>query len=336
VTLTSSTVGRVSLVWTRGLRLDQFALVPVIVIAIAVGAAIHPAFLTETNLINILRQSSELSVVVLAESLVLISGRFDLSLESTVAVAPMVAAWLVTSTEIGGSGYGVDPMVALLGLFAIGAVIGGVNGTLVVGLRLNAFMTTLAMLILLRGVTIGLTNGKTLYDLPETLVYVGTSDWLGVPVSVWVAGTLYLLAGLFLHYHRVGRAIYAIGGNATAARSAGIRVERIAVGVYVVAGLLAALAGLMLTGRLAAVTSSQGENMIFTVFAAAVIGRISLQGGKGTITGALCGVLLLGLISNILTLSNIEPFWISAAFGAIILLALIVARLTGGEAEEMT
>jgi simple sugar transport system permease protein len=104
--------------------------------------------------------------------------------------------------------------------------------------------------------------------------------------------------------------------------------------VYVLAGALAALAGLMLTGRLASVVSSQGQNMIFTVFAAAVIGRISLNGGRGTMIGALSGVLLLGIIGNILTLSAIESFWISAAFGGIILLALVIARFTAGEVDE--
>ena len=101
--------------------------------------------------------------------------------------------------------------------------------------------------------------------------------------------------------------------------------------MFVIAGGLAALSGLMLTGRMASVLSGQGQNMIFTVFAAAVIGRISLNGGKGSILGALCGVILLGIISNILTLSNIETFWISATYGAIILLSLILTRLTSGK-----
>ncbi|MFT3873570.1 MAG: ABC transporter permease [Nocardioides sp.] len=318
----------------RWAKQDQVALVPVLVIALVVGSALQPAFMTQTNMINVLRQSSELSVVVLAETLILLTGRFDLSLESTVGLAPMVGAWLVCPVAIGGSGFGLNPWLALLAMFATGAVVGAVNGALIVGLRLNAFMATLAMLILLRGITIGLSDGKTLYDLPASFTYIGSASWLGVPTSVWIAGVLYLLVGLFLRYHRVGRAVYAIGGNSEAARAAGIRRDRIVVGVYVAGGGLAVVAGLMLAGRLASVTSSQGQNMIFTVFAAAVIGRISLNGGRGTVLGALLGVLLLGLVSNILTLSNIQPFWINAAFGAIILLALIVARFTTGEKDQ--
>src|SRR5690606_8711286 len=139
-------------------------------------------------------------------------------------------------------------------------------------------------------------------------LYLGSAKWVGIPVSIWLAGFLYLVFGLFLRYHRLGRARYAIGGNPAAARVAGIPLERILWGTYIVAGLLAALAGLMLTGRIASVVSSQGQNMIFYVFAAAVIGGISLNGGKGTLFGALTGVLLLGFLQTILTLSRVPAF----------------------------
>lgn len=310
---------------------DELALLQLIVVALIVGAFLHPAFLTRINLINILQQSSELSVLVLAEAIILIVGRFDLSLESIVGVAPMFAAWLVIDATLNGSGLMLNPYIAIAVLVVVGVAIGGLNGTLIVRLGLNAFITTLAMLILLRGVTIGLTNGRTLYDLPEPLLYLGNARWLGLPAAVWVSAGLFILAGYILRYHRFGRALYAIGGNAEAARAAGIPVDRYIWAVFAIAGGLAALSGLMLTGRMASVLSGQGQNMIFTVFAACVIGRISLNGGRGSVFGALCGVMLLGIISNILTLSNIETFWISATYGAIILLSLIVTRLTSGK-----
>lgn len=313
---------------------DQYALIPVLIVVFIIGALVHPAFLTPNNLTNVLRQSSELAIVVIAQSLILIAGKFDLSLESVVGLAPMLAAWLVSSTEIGGSGLGVNPWVALLALFGVGLVVGVINGGLVVKLGLNPFIATLAMLILLRGITVGLSGGKTLYDLPPELLFIGNAEPLGIPLPVWIAGIAFAVAGVFMRWHRVGRSIYAIGGNAESARAAGINTDRIVWGVYIAGGLLAALAGLMLTGRLASVVSSQGNGMIFTVFAAAVIGRISLNGGRGSMLGALCGVLLLGIVSNILTLSRIEPFWISAAYGAIILLALLAARLTSGSTEK--
>ena len=176
---------------------------------------------------------------------------------------------------------------------------------------------------------LGLTNGLTLSDLPDSFTYLGSAKWLDVPASIWIAGALYLGFGLFLRYHRVGRALYAIGGNWEAARVAGIRNDRIVWSMYVVAGLLAALAGLMLSGRIASVVSSQGQNMIFYVFAASVIGGIDLNGGRGKLVGALTGVLLLGVLQNVLTLSQVPTFWIDAVYGVIILLALIFSRLAG-------
>jgi ribose/xylose/arabinose/galactoside ABC-type transport system permease subunit len=310
---------------------DELALLQLIIVAMVAGTLLHPAFLTPLNLVNILQQSSELSVLVLAEAIILIVGRFDLSLESIVGVAPMFAAWLVLDVSLNGAGIMLNPGVAVMVLFLVGFAIGAVNGLLIVRLGLNAFITTLAMLILLRGISIGLTNGRTLYDLPEPLLYLGNAYWLGLPAALWVSAALYLVGSLILAYHRFGRALYAIGGNAEAARAAGIPVDRYVWTVFVIAGGLAALSGLMLTGRMASVMSGQGQNMIFTVFAACVIGRISLNGGKGTLIGALCGVILLGIISNILTLSNIETFWISATYGAIILLSLIFTRLTSGK-----
>jgi len=319
-----------------GFALNELTLLPAIALTIIAGSFISDAFLTTENFFNILQQSSELAVLVIAESIILIAGKFDLSLESIVGVAPMLSAWLIVKdTTMGGSGVGLAPGVAILLLFAIGAGIGAVNGFLVVRLRLNAFIVTLAMLILLRGITLGITNGKTLFELPSAFLYLGTAKWLDVPVSIWVAGLLYLLFGLFLRYHRHGRALYAIGGNAEAARVAGISVERVTWVAYIVAGILAALAGLMLTGRIASVVSSQGQNMIFYVFAAAVIGGISLNGGRGRLLGALTGVLLLGILQNVLTLAQIPAFWIDAAYGAIILVALILARVSSGTVQEM-
>lgn len=315
---------------TSRLQLRELVLLPVIVLVMIVGSLVNPAFLTSDNLLNILQQSSELSILVIAQSLILIGGKFDLSLESVVGFAPMVAAWLmVTDTTQGGSGIGIGGSAGIAVVLLVGLAVGLVNGFLVVKLRLNAFIATLAMLILLRGTTVGMTNGRTLFDLPDEFLYLGSAHWAGVPASIWIAGVLFAIFGIVLRNHRLGRAIYAIGGNPEAARIAGIPVERITWALFVIGSVLAALAGLMLTGRIASVVASQGQNMIFYVFAAAVIGGISLNGGQGRLLGALTGVLLLGILQNVLTLSQIAAFWIDAAYGAIILLSLIIARLSG-------
>jgi simple sugar transport system permease protein len=181
---------------------------------------------------------------------------------------------------------------------------------------------------------VGATHGRTLFDLPAAFYGLMVITFLGLPLAVWLAALAFAIAGLMLRYHRLGRALYAIGGNPEAARAAGIRVERITWGVYVLAGILAALGGLAITGYVGAISANQGNGLIFTVFAAAVIGGISLDGGKGTMFGALTGVLLLGIVGNLLTLAQVPSFWIQAIYGAIILGSLMVARFAGGQSQE--
>jgi simple sugar transport system permease protein len=310
-------------------RLRELALLPVIAIALIVGAVLSPQFFTPNNLVNnVLVTSAVLGVVVVGQSLVLISGQFDLSQESVVGLTPMLAVWLVVPASIGGSGWAWSPWAAF-GVIAIVAIgIGLFNGFLIARLKLTAFIVTLAMLILLRGLTLGLSGGKTLSQLPPEFLFLGSAKPLGVSIQVWIVVILVAVAALFMRYHPIGRQIYAIGGNRAAAAAAGIKVTQVTIGVFVVGCLLATFAGMMLTARIASVTAAQGDGMIFTVYAAAVIGGISLNGGRGSIIGAACGVLLLGVIQNILVLSAVPSFWIEAIYGLIIVAALIFNHFT--------
>jgi simple sugar transport system permease protein len=230
-----------------------------------------------------------------------------------------------------GFGWQWPPLAGLAVIVAIGALIGWINGLLVVRLRLNAFIVTLAMLIVLRGMLVGATKGGTLFDMPPSFFALATVTVLGLPLSVWLAAAAFAFAAFMLRYHRIGRALYAIGGNAQAARAAGIRVERVVWGVFVLGSALASIGGLIVTGYVGAINANQGNGMIFTVFAAAVIGGISLDGGKGTMLGALTGVLLLGVVQNLLTLAQVPSFWIQAIYGAIILGSLMIARVAGSQ-----
>jgi simple sugar transport system permease protein/ribose transport system permease protein len=181
---------------------------------------------------------------------------------------------------------------------------------------------------------VAFTGGRSLFELPPSVNDLGIAVWFGVPASVWICLAIFLIAIVFLSYWRHGRALYAIGGNVDAARAAGIRTDRVVWVVFIVASVIAALAGVLLAGRLGSIASAQGQGMIFTVFAAAVIGGISLEGGKGSLFGALCGVIVLGLIQNILTLAGVRGEWIGAIYGAIILAALMLARITSGRAQD--
>jgi simple sugar transport system permease protein len=318
----------------KAFRLRDLALLPALILLVIIGAVVSPVFLNAANIITILTSSAALALVVLAESLIVITGKFDLSLESTAGFAPAIGAMLVLPAANFGFGVEVPTAIGLLAVVVIGGLVGFLNGFMVVGLRLNAFIVTLAMLIILRGMLVGATSGRTLFDLPDAFYALMTVTLIGLPLSVWLAALAFLLAGFVLRYHRLGRALYAIGGNPEAARAAGIRVERVTWAVYVLAGILAAVGGLVITGYVGAISANQGNGMIFTVFAAAVIGGISLDGGKGTMFGALTGVLLLGVVQNLLTLAQVPSFWIQAIYGAIILGSLMVARLSAGEVRE--
>ncbi|MFC6093519.1 ABC transporter permease [Saccharothrix lopnurensis] len=319
-------------------RLRDLALVPPIVALLVYGWTLKPdLFLTKAYLVDtVLKYQTELALVVLAEALVLIVGKFDLSLESVVGIAPAIAVFLV----VGGADLPGTPWptwtvlpVALL----IGGLVGLFNGLLIVRFTLSAFIVTLAVLIALRGLQLAVVGGATMSNLANrvpVIDHLGSLRFLTLPISVWVVVVCFGVGIVVLGYTRVGRSLYAVGGNPAAARAAGIRVERVVWVTLVVAGVLAAFAGLMLSARLGSVAANQGDGMIFTVFAAAVIGGISLDGGKGTLFGALTGVVLLGLIQNVLTLAQVRADQIQAVNGLVILVALVLARLTSGKAQD--
>jgi ribose/xylose/arabinose/galactoside ABC-type transport system permease subunit len=308
-------------------RLRDFALIPAIVVLFIVGALTDPAFATADNLLNVLQSQTELALLVLAETLILIAGKFDLSLESTIGLAPAIGVlapgWLHISTIW-------SIPICLL----VGVLVGAFNGLLIVKFRLSAFVLTLGMLITLHGLVIGFTKGASIFKLPAAFKYPGSEVWGTVAVSVWICAVLFIVGIVALGFLRQGRSLYAIGGNVDAARAAGIRTDRVLMIVYIMGGLLAGLAGLLFSGHYGSVAASQGNGMIFQVFAAAVIGGVSLDGGKGTIFGALCGVIVLGLIQNILVFAGVPAEWNQAIYGVIIILALVLSRLTSGKAQD--
>lgn len=315
-------------------RLRDLALIPAIVVIAVVGQMVNSVFLQTDNLINVLQTMSEIAVLVLAETMVLIVKKMDLSLESTMGLAPGVAAWLTVPTGT-GHGLGLVPGAWAVPLaLAVGLAVGAFNALFIIRFGLNGFIVTLGMLIVLRGILTGISGGQTFFQLPGSMLYLGTTEWLGLPASVWVCLILFAVGIVVLGFTSFGRSLYAIGGNIDAARAAGIRTDRVLWIVMITAGGLAALSGVMLSGRLASVASAQGNGYIFTVFAAAVIGGISLNGGKGSVFGAFTGILLLYLIQNVLTLGGVPAQWIGALNGGIILIALALSRLTGGKAQE--
>ena len=318
------------------IRWSDFSLVPVILVLMLIGFIVSPAFLTSSNLIGVVQQSSELSLLVLGQALILICGRMDLSLESTIGIAPVIALWLVLPSADGRfAGLGLLPTWTAIPLcLLVGLAIGAVNGFLMLKIRVNGFIATLGMLTMLRGLHVGITEGKSISDVPESFRYLGKTSWFGVPAAVWICLVLFAIGGTVLAWLRHGRSLYAIGGNPEAARAAGIRVDRVTWIVLGVAGLLAAFAGVLYTGHYGAVSATQGNGWIFQVFAAAVIGGISLKGGRGTLFGALTGVLTLQLVVNVMTLGGVPALWNQFLNGAIIIVALVISRFASGEKQD--
>jgi simple sugar transport system permease protein len=315
-------------------RLRDLTLIPPIIVIIVIGAIVSPSFLTRGNLTDVLVSMSWIGLLVLAEALVLLTGKMDLSLESTVGLAPGVAAWLTLPK---GINHGLDLVPGAWAVpiaLAVGVLIGVVNGVLIVGFGLNAFIVTLGMLITLRGLLTGISQGRTFFGLTPSMTYLGTANWFGFPVPVWLCLFAYVIGILALRYLRVGRSLYAIGGNADAARAAGISTNRTLFMTFVLGSTIAAFAGVMLSGHLASVASSQGNGAIFTVFAAAVIGGVSLNGGRGSLFGAFTGILMLYLVQNVLTFGGVSGEWFDFLDGAVILVVLLITRLVSGRVKD--
>jgi ribose/xylose/arabinose/galactoside ABC-type transport system permease subunit len=283
-------------------------------------------FLTQTNITNIFIHGAVLGIAVIGLSFTLLTGNFDLSIESTIGFTALVGAWLVSPAGgiAHGSGWGVFPIIAVVVMLLVGLGIGWINGALITRAKMNNFIVTLAMLLILRGIMLGFTQGETIAQLPDGFKALGHDKVGAFPLSVVTLLAAFLIAHIVTTYRPFGRDLYAVGGNRDAALAAGIDPDRRIRQVYLISGALAALAGLTLAGRLGVVVAGLGEGMIFEVFAAAVIGGISLQGGRGTMIGALGGVLLLSTIDSGLNLMRVSSFWIMAVRGLVILVAMFI------------
>lgn len=313
---------------------NGFTMYPVILLLVIVGALVAPRFLSFINIVNILEQVSVLGLTTIGLTLVLLIGRLDLSLEGIVGFAPMLAAVMLVPAAAGGFGIELPMWMGLIVALGAAGLIGLFNGFLVVKVGLNPFISTLGLLVLLRGGVLIISNGRSIYSPGESLTWLGSEQIAGIPVSVFVFLIVATGVGMILKYHRYGRALYAIGGNEAAARAAGINVDRVIWSAFFFAGLLAGLAGILLTGRLDSAVTTQGQGIIFSAFAAAVIGGVSLGGGRGTIVGVVSGVLLIGVINNLLTLAQVPSFYVQASTGAVIIIAAILttiaSRRSGG------
>lgn len=291
-----------------------------------VFALLTNRFFMPTNLTNILLHSTVLGVLVVGQSFVLMTGNFDLSSESTLGLCALVGAWLILpkGAPTFGGGLMLSPLIGIAALLLLGLAIGWINGFLITRLKMNNFIVTLAMLLMIRGIMMPITAGNTMARLPAAFKFLGHDAFGPVPVAVLAMVIAFVIGYIVLQFRPFGRSLYAVGGNADAALAAGIDPDRRVRQVYLISGVLAAIAGLMLAGRTGVVVQNMGKGDIFEVMAACVIGGISLNGGRGSMFGAFGGVLLLSTINSGLSLMRISTFWIEIASGLIILIAMLI------------
>lgn len=273
--------------------------------------------------VNILRQSTFVGILSIGLSLAVIAGHMDLSIESVMAFSAMFASFLVGTS---GVGRGLDlPVPATLLLCAcMGALVGAANGALIAWMGINAFIVTLASFIGMRGLGLILTQGGSIYGLPEGFRRIGSGELAGIPVLSLLLIACFLISHIVLKHMRFGRYITLIGGNPVAAFRAGIPVKRVLLGVFAASGALAAFAGWLLAARTNGATANLGMGMLFEAFAAVVIGGVSLKGGEGRLSGVFAGVLLLASIDTAINVMAMPPYTMQVVRAGLVLGAVLL------------
>jgi len=300
-------------------------MLPLLVLALSVVFAVmEPRFLDSGNLINVARQSVFLLLIALGQMVVLINAQLDLSVGATVAFTSVVVASVTAAI-------GEGPLALLAGVavsIVVGVIVGLFNGLIVAVWRVPSFMTTLGTASILTGIALLITRGAPITGVPFSLMDVlGTGVVAGIPVPVVLAALLLLLVMLFMTRVPAGRNMYAVGGNAEAARVAGINVKGTLILAFVVCATLSAIAGLLLTSRLGSGEASIGGSYVMLSIAAAVLGGTSLFGGEGIVWRVLLGVLFLGVLSNGMNLLHVASYIQEIVIGAVLILAVGVERV---------
>jgi ribose transport system permease protein len=287
-------------------------------------------FFTPENGWNILRQISVNLCLSIGMTLVILSGGIDLSVGAILALAGAIAAGVL---QDGLAVPGTDLLLqfttsgAILTALVVGSAAGWVNGFAITRFNLPPFVATLGMLGIARGLTMLWTGGFPITGLGDSFGHLGTGAFLGVPLPVWIMFALTAVFVIVTKRTRFGRHLYAVGGNERAARLTGLHVSRIKIAVYTLAGMLAGVAGLIVTARLDSAQPNAGLGYELDSIAAVVIGGTSLSGGRGSVLGTVLGCLIIGVLNNGLFLLDVSPFWQQVIKGLVILLAVAIDKM---------
>jgi ribose transport system permease protein len=291
-------------------------------------------FLSVDNFWTVMRQISVNTCLSVGMTLVILTGGIDLSVGSILALSGAIMAGLLKSgTEVPALGLYIGykvPAAITIGIL-VGASLGLFNGVAITRFKVPPFVATLAMLTIARGLTKLYTGGEAITGLGDAFVAIGSGRLLGIPNQVWIALGMVIAATVLLKKTRLGRYIYAVGGNEEAAKLSGLNVKRVKLMVYTAAGALSAVGGLIVTSRLNSATPIAGEGFELDSIAAVVIGGTSLSGGKGSVLGTVLGALIIGVLNSGLVIMGVDPFWQTVIKGLVILLAVVIDRVHSRE-----
>ncbi len=311
-------------VFYRAFTTKYSSLIFLIILWIALGLA-SPDFLQPNNLVTVALQTAVLAIVAMGLTFTMLTGGIDLSVGSVIALTSALAAGLAAEATLvsgGLGGQGMPILVAILLALAAGAAVGVVNGLLIIKGGMPPFVATLAMLAVVRGLTLVYTGGYVIPATRKGLTFLGAGEVGPVPVPVIVMVIMFIVLWYILSQTRFGTYVYAVGGNPETTRLAGVRIGLVILGTYVISGLMSAMGGIMLMGRLNSAQPNLAIGFELDVIAAAVIGGTSLFGGVGTLFGTLIGAFIMGTLSNGMNLVGVDPYLQQVIKGLVFVLAV--------------
>lgn len=317
-TLSSPTQSTPQHSWLRG-AIDDYSLALIFVVLFAVLSGTVPYFFSWDNIVSVALSVSQIGMVACTMMFCLASRDFDLSVGSTVAFAGVTCAMVANATG--------SVMLGMAASLVAGAVIGFINGAIIAKLKINALITTLAMMEIVRGLAFLVSKGQAVGVSNEAFYVLGTDMLFGLPIPVWITVACFVVFGVMLNKTAYGRNTLAIGGNPEAVRLAGVAVDRTRIVIFLIQGVVAAFAGVILASRITSGQPNAGEGFELDVISACVLGGVSLAGGRATISGVLVGVLIMGTVQNAMNLMNIDTFYQYVVRGAILLAAVLVDQL---------
>ncbi|WP_206999297.1 L-arabinose ABC transporter permease AraH [Trinickia mobilis] len=300
-------------------QITEYSLILIFVAMFITMSLTVDHFFSIENMLGLALSISQIGMVACTMMFCLASRDFDLSVGSTVAFAGVLCAMVLNATN--------NTFIAILAAVAAGSVIGFVNGAVIAYLRINALITTLATMEIVRGLGFIASHGQAVGVSSDTFIALGGLTFFGVSLPIWVTLMCFIVFGVLLNKTVYGRNTLAIGGNPEASRLAGINVERTRVFIFLIQGAVTALAGVILASRITSGQPNAAEGFELNVISACVLGGVSLLGGRATISGVVIGVLIMGTVENVMNLMNIDAFYQYLVRGAILLAAVLLDQL---------